>query len=346
MTHKISGSARARKPGRKLLALAAVLALSTACEGRIIDDDPAAAEGEAPSGDEPLVCEDDFQCPARSLCRGGLCEEAGAGCASKSECTLGDVCVEGACVPPTGSCSSSEECPGASVCDGFSRQCFDPNATGCGSANDCMLEPGCEDGCTCEGNGTCAPVLPGEGEGEGEGEGPVDPPPPAGGDIDLGGFILDNREHAGNQQVGVLPDGLTLAAGQILVIGRDASRAAFESFWGVSFGSDVVYLNAEAGNSGVPIVNGDERWELLSPVGSTVDGVTITGAKNKAYSRTSAGAATDSSNWLEGSTSDATPGATSLPSTGVGLVISEWSDAQGEGSQVYDYEFVELYYAP
>ena len=84
----------------------------------------------------------------------------------------------------------------------------------------------------------------------------------------------------------------------------------------MSFSADVVYLNAEAGNSGVPIVNGDERWELISPVGSTVDGPTIVGSKNKAYQRTNAGNAGDSSNWSEGGTSEATPGATSLPTTG------------------------------
>lgn len=319
------------------------LFLLPACQGRIVGEDESPQETDVVSDDEPRFCEDDFDCPERATCRGGVCEDVGAGCVTKSECSAEHVCVEGACVPPPATCSSSEECPGSLACDGFSRECFDPNASGCQSAGDCMLEPGCGDGCTCEGNGTCAPVTTTEPD-TGSGEEPPPPPPSSGNSIDLGGFVLENREHEPATQMGVLPSGLTLSAGQRLVIGRDADRASFESYWGVTLGDDVVYLNAEAGNAGVPIINGGERWAVVSPVGTAVDGTTIAGGQNHSYRRLSGGSAGDLNSWSEAAADEAAPGQGTLPSSGVGLVVSQWSDAPGSGAYVY--EFVELYYAP
>lgn len=331
-----------KHPLAPLLSLLLVSFVCAGCQGQVLD---VAHEDAGPTGGDAVrACEDDSDCPERALCRYGICEDVGAGCVSKAECGGELVCVAGTCAPPPESCASSEECPGALLCDGFSRQCFDPNASGCRSDGECALEPGCEDGCACASNGTCTPNAASEpGPGEPPVEDPVSPGP-SGDAIDLGGFVLENRENDPPSQVGVLPAGTTLSPGQHLVVGRDADRAAFEAHWGVTLGDDVVYLNAQAGSSGVPIVNGGERWALVSPVGTTVDGVTIAGGKDNAYRRVSAGGASDAASWSEADAAGAAPGQTSLPSSGVGLVVAQWSDAPGPGNYVY--EFVELYYAP
>lgn len=318
---------------RSLLALVALLALG-GCQNQIVDETPPPTSGHIDEQD--VSCEDDSDCPSRAICRGGLCEDVGAGCVVKSECSFTEVCIAGTCAPPTGTCATSEECPGATMCDGFSRTCFDPNASGCEGDGECALEPGCEEGCTCAANGLCVPVV----EEPGTDPDPVDPPP-TGPPIELGGYVLENRETEPATQLGVLPAGLSLQPGQRLVIGRNANRSDFQDYWGVPFGADVVYLNAEVENAGVPIVNGGERWALLSPLGTVVDGTTIVGSKERSYRRIAVGNASSPSNWREGPADDAAPGDRTLPSTGVGLVISQWSDAS-----TFRYEFVELYYAP
>lgn len=330
-----------KHPVAALLAVLCSSALWTACQSGVLDH-----ADEAPgAADDVTACEDDTDCAGRALCRAGLCQEVGPGCVRKSECGDGLVCVEGECAPPPESCSSSEECPGALLCDGFSRSCFDPNASGCRSDGECALEPGCEGGCTCEADGSCAAVAtPDPGDDEPPPSDDPPPPPSSGEAIDLGGFLLENREHEPPTQVGVIPGGTVLEPGQHLVIARDADRAAFEAYWGVSLDERVIFLNAQAGNSGVPIVNGGERWALVSPLGTDVDGVTIEGAQGAAYRRVSPSGPGSPASWQEADATLAVPGHTMLPSSGVGLAIAQWSDAPGSGSYVY--EFVELYYAP
>jgi hypothetical protein len=296
---------------------------------------PPGDSGPTTPPDAVSACEDDDDCEERSLCRGGLCADVGPGCVRKSECGAGLVCVEGACASPPATCSSSEECPGARLCDGFSKSCFDPNGTGCSSSGDCALEPGCAQGCACLGSGACEPLPP-----TGTDAGPA----PVGEPLELGGFVVENREHSPPTQVGVLPAGTRLTPGQRLIIARNAARGAFESFWGVSLGSDVVFLNAEVGNSGVPIVNGGESWALVSPLGTVVDGPTMAGQSGTAYRRINGGAASAAGTWSDAPAEDAAPGAASPPALGPGLQVSQWSDATGSGSFIY--EFVELVYAP
>ncbi|MFZ9890085.1 MAG: hypothetical protein ACO3JL_21515 [Myxococcota bacterium] len=132
-----------------------------------------------------------------------------------------------------------------------------------------------------------------------------------------------------------------MAPGQLLVLGRSATRADFQTYWQTSFGSDVVYLDAALAGGGVPNVNGGETWALVSPVGTVLD-VTIAGEnKDSCYHRESGGSGTSPSSWSEGDMSSGRPGATALPTSGVGLVFSQWCDAE-----IYQYEFLELYYAP
>jgi hypothetical protein len=305
------------------LVLAVLLLALPACAPRTIDDRDA---GVVTLDAGVLSCIDDDQCPT-GRCRSGICSTDE--CASKTDCAAGLVCVDGACTTPPAQCAGSDECPGNSVCDGFSRSCIDPDASGCVLAADCALEPGCDDGCTCD-DGACIPDAPGDAGG------------PTGDALDLSGFVLENRENEPPQQITVLPDGLTIEAGGVLVIARAADRADFESYWG-PLPSTAEFLNANIEGSGVPVVNGGERFAIRSPVGTLLDGPTIAGETGMVYRRTSTAEADQASAWTVGGEADATPGAVEIGGA-PGLVITEWGDATGGGNFVYEY--VELAYLP
>jgi hypothetical protein len=142
-----------------------------------------------------------------------------------------------------------------------------------------------------------------------------------------------------------LPEGTTLSAGQVLVIGRSATRSEFEGFWG-ALPPTALYLNAEADSNGVPIVNGNgsrrDRFVLLDARGETIDGPTIDGVGGNCYGRTGRSAG-DVGAWnvTVADRSNATPG--TVEATGVqGLVISEWCDAPDN----FVFEFIELTLLP
>ncbi len=319
-------------PGRLLPLL--LLAVGLGCTVPL-DLAPGDAGGLPTPPPAASACEDDDDCDERALCLGGLCADVGPGCVRKSECGAGLVCVEGVCAAPPATCRSSEECLGEGLCDGFSKSCFDPNSEGCSTDFDCAPEPGCAAGCTCLGSGACEPLPP-----TGTDAGPT----PVTEALELGGFMIENREHAPPTQVSVLPAGTRLHPGQRLVLARDATRAAFESFWGVTLGVDVVFLSTQASTSGVPIINGGERWALVSPLGALVDGPTLAGQAGLAYRRVTAGGAGAASTWSEGPSDDAAPGAPSPTGLAPGLQVLQWADATGAGNFVY--EFVELVFAP
>ena len=156
--------------------------------------------------------------------------------------------------------------------------------------------------------------------------------------LDLDGYTLENTEVA--SQSFTFP-AIRIYPGEVIVIGRNADRAAFAAQW-PSMPAGATYLNAQVTGSGAPIINGGEVWELRTPSGTLVDGPTVTGQSGFAYQRIgiSPGSATS---WSEVSDASATPGQTAVPS-GSGLVISEWSDASGSGR--YPYEMIEITYAP
>lgn len=317
--------------------------------GPPIDENPAPDSG-------VLVCADDAVC-GNGVCVGGICEGGkdpviDGECQSKSQCEEGAICKEGACVAPPERCRNSEECPGTRICDGFTGQCVDPFG-GCSNDASCTAEPQCAGtGCRCT-DGDCLPIsvtpgndagTPDAGGNQGGNDGGFIP---SGDSVDLGGFVIENHESEPVRQSVVLPPGTVLRAGQVLVIGRDATINNFQAAWGVTFGPNVVYLTTRAGSSGVPIINGSEKWALLSATGTLIDGITISGSSGKSYQRTASNGRSNpdsSGSWVVSTDGDATPGSVSLPASGQGLVISEWSDLSGEGN--YAYEFIEIYYAP
>ncbi|MBN2382359.1 lamin tail domain-containing protein [bacterium] len=164
-------------------------------------------------------------------------------------------------------------------------------------------------------------------------------------DFDISAWTIDQYDSAASYS---FPANTSLAAGSYAVVARNADQAAFEAFWGVSLGSNVLFLNSNEdgsclGTNGcLPLINGGESYELYDASETLVDGPTIAGSESYSYQRIAADLpAGQSGSWLAQSASLASPGSGMPIPTGIGVVLSEWSDALGSGN--YIYEFVELY---
>jgi hypothetical protein len=160
-----------------------------------------------------------------------------------------------------------------------------------------------------------------------------------GGSLAIGGWTLTQANSAGSYTV---PAGTTIPAEGYVVIGRSATKAAFEAFWGVTLGSNVVYLDS----AGVmPVINGDENYTLRNAGGSIIDGATINMAAAALQSvrrSNPCGAAGSAGSWTVGATTTANAGSGAAAGCGIGVVVNEFADATGTGNFVY--EFVELHY--
>jgi hypothetical protein len=138
-----------------------------------------------------------------------------------------------------------------------------------------------------------------------------------------------------------IPAGTVIPANGYVVIGRDATKSAFETFWGVTLGSNVIYLTTAGA---FPQINGSENYTLKNGSGTTIDGPTIStsSSANQDLRRidpcTGAGI---TSNWTVGVTTLANPGSGAGAGCAKGVVINEFSDAAGTGNFIY--EFVELH---
>lgn len=139
----------------------------------------------------------------------------------------------------------------------------------------------------------------------------------------------------------VFPQGTRIPAGGYLVIARNASKTAFEAFWGVSLGSNVTFVNAAGA---FPAINGDERFTLYDASGRKLDGATVAmpaGGGKTVQRKDPCLAAGKSSSWTISSYTAATPGSGAGAGCGKGVVINEFADPSGSGD--YAYEFVELH---
>jgi hypothetical protein len=138
-----------------------------------------------------------------------------------------------------------------------------------------------------------------------------------------------------------IPAGTVIPANGYVVIGRDATKAAFQTFWGVTLGSNVIYLTTAGA---FPQINGSENYTLKNGSGTVIDGPTIStsASANQDLRRidpcTGAGI---TSNWTVGVTTLANPGSGAGAGCAKGVVINEFSDAAGANNFIY--EFVELH---
>lgn len=162
------------------------------------------------------------------------------------------------------------------------------------------------------------------------------------GTLDVSGFRIDQVN--GSASI-TLPEATVLDANGILVIGRDADRAAFESFWG-PMNPAVGYLDGMAvtGDNGFPVINGGEQYRVRDAAGAAHDPATgylpTTAAQSgSSYERV----ALDAPAFTRRAADQATPGSyAGLAGQTGGLRVAEISDALGSGN--YLYEFVELVY--
>lgn len=138
-----------------------------------------------------------------------------------------------------------------------------------------------------------------------------------------------------------LPTGTRIPDGGFLVIGRSATKSAFETFWGGALPSNAVYVNSAGA---MPVINGDEAYDLFNAAGTLVDGRTIkmtASAGSTVQRRDPCLSVSASASWTITASSTATPGRTAGTGCARGVVINEFSDALGTGNYVY--EFIELH---
>lgn len=159
--------------------------------------------------------------------------------------------------------------------------------------------------------------------------------------LDLSGWHVVQANSAATYTV---PAGTTIAQNGYVIVGRDATKAAFEAFWrgGAPLPANVVYLNS----AGVlPLINGSETYRLTNAANATIDGTTVAmpaSANSTLQRKDPCLAANLATSWTTSAAGSATPGAGAATGCAKGMVINEFADALGTGNFVYEY--VELHW--
>lgn len=162
------------------------------------------------------------------------------------------------------------------------------------------------------------------------------PPPPTG--IDISNYRVTQ---ANATLTYTIPAGTVIPSKGYVVIARNATKTQFETFWGVTLGSNVVYINS---SDSMPQINGDENYTVYNAGGTKVDGRTINMAASAGESirrLNGCGSSSKASSWTRAASSTGNPGSGAPAPCNKGVYISEFSDALGTGNFVY--EFVELH---
>lgn len=158
--------------------------------------------------------------------------------------------------------------------------------------------------------------------------------------VNVGGWRLSQLNSTFNYTI---PTGTSIAAGGYLIVGRNATKSAFETFWrgGTPLPSNVLYLNA---GDTMPVINGSETYDLYNAGGTLVDGRTVamgSTAGSTFQRKDPCLAANLSTSWTISTASSATPGTGAAAGCARGVVINEFADALGTGNFIY--EFIELH---
>jgi hypothetical protein len=143
-----------------------------------------------------------------------------------------------------------------------------------------------------------------------------------------------------------IPTGTLVQHGGYLVIARNATQSAFQTFYGRTLGSNVTFINAAATGQSFPRLNGSETFTLFDSQFVIMDGPTIPEplAGLQTFSRrncdTNAGA---SASWIQqaSSVAVATPGSGLLSSGQSFVCVSEVADVGGGGP--VGFEFIEIF---
>ena len=145
--------------------------------------------------------------------------------------------------------------------------------------------------------------------------------------IDLSGWTLVQTN---SSRTFTLPEGTLVSAGGLLVVGRDASRAEFEQYWG-PLGDDVAYLDAA---DTFPAINGDETFTLRDHTDAVIDGPTPAIHSGDALRRADL---SSRGTWSPVGETDADPGAGFVDAGASGVFLTEVSDASGSSNYVFEY---------
>lgn len=161
-------------------------------------------------------------------------------------------------------------------------------------------------------------------------------PPPTG--IDMSNYTVTQANSTLDY---VIPAGTFIPSKGYVIVARNATKTAFESFWGVTLGASVVFINS---GDGMPQINGDENFTLYNAGGTKVDGRTINqpAAAGESIRRVNGcGSSSKASSWVRAASTTGNPGSGAPAPCNKGIYISEFSDALGTGN--FAYEFIELF---
>jgi hypothetical protein len=156
--------------------------------------------------------------------------------------------------------------------------------------------------------------------------------------VNIGGYKLLQANAALTYTI---PAGTTIPSKGYVIVGRNATKAQFETFWGVTLAANVVYLN---GADTMPQLNGSETYTLQNAASTTLDGpsVAMVSAGGESLKRLNGcGAANLAASWSRVASSTGNPGTGAPAPCNKGVYISEFSDALGTGNFIY--EFVEIF---
>ncbi|HKH44285.1 MAG TPA: hypothetical protein VKM72_06450 [Thermoanaerobaculia bacterium] len=158
--------------------------------------------------------------------------------------------------------------------------------------------------------------------------------------VNVGGWRLSQLNSKSNYTI---PTGTSIPANGYLIVGRNATKSAFEAFWrgGSPLPSNVLYLNSA---DTMPVINGSETYDLYNAAGTKIDGRTVamgTSAGSTFQRKDPCLAANLSTSWTTATASSATPGTGAAAGCAKGVVINEFADALGTGNFIY--EFIELH---
>jgi beta-lactamase superfamily II metal-dependent hydrolase len=137
-----------------------------------------------------------------------------------------------------------------------------------------------------------------------------------------------------------IPAGTTIASKGYVIIARNATKTAFQTYWGVTLGANVVFINSA---DTMPQINGSETYTLKNASGVTIEGATVAmdTSGGSDFQRATCGAIGTLGSWTKLASTSGSPGTGGLNGCNRGPFINEFSDALGTGNYVY--EFIELF---
>ena len=161
-------------------------------------------------------------------------------------------------------------------------------------------------------------------------------------ELDVSGYKLVQTAATGTYTI---PNGTKVSPGGYIIIARNVSKAAFETFWGVTLPSTTVFLNTADASGAAPKINGSETYAWQNASSITQDGPSValpaTLVGRTVYQRkTIASPAGDLASWNVGTVSS--PGSGMINTNSGKMIISEIADDAGTGN--FSNEFVEIYY--